>query len=170
MPLTRGVRSKSQGFSLLEMLVTLFIVGIIVSFGVKSFSALLNSGRTQQVANSLGAALAQARSESIARGGSVQMCGTDTGARCVTGFDTGWLVYEDTDNSNALNSTDNILSWYKEDHLNVTIASRDATNTAVNNFGFNHRGYPDLPLTITINSEDATNTVSLSANGRVSVQ
>jgi len=159
-----------KGFTLLELMVTLAILAIILGIGVSSFIPQLDSSHARAVSDSLRASIAQTRSESITRGGSVRLCGSSDGTSCVNTFNDGWIIYHDSDNSGALSTTDNILTWHEQEHGRLTIRSGNPLGAAITDFGFNYRGYPSTPLTFGVNS-GATNTlIELWAYGRVEIQ
>lgn len=73
----RAVRGRSRGLSLIELMVTIFIIAILLAVAVPSFSSLIASQRTKNAASMLYAALARARSEAITRNTNVSLAATD---------------------------------------------------------------------------------------------
>jgi type IV fimbrial biogenesis protein FimT len=92
---------RVAGFTLIELMVTLTILGILLMIGVPSFVAIQRSSELTSTANSLVAALGAARGEAMKRGRSavvVPKVGSD--------WTTGWTVFVDTNNDQVFNSTD----------------------------------------------------------------
>ena len=88
---------KSKGFTLLELLVTITVAGIILSFGVPAFISMVQNNRATTHTNDLVAALNLGRSEATRRAAPVTVCSSADGATCAGGNDwsTGWVVRSD---------------------------------------------------------------------------
>ena len=75
---------KHIGFTLIELMVAVAVVGVVVAIGMPSFGELLKNNRMVTQANTIIASLHQARSETINRGISVRIeplvAGTDWSA------------------------------------------------------------------------------------------
>ncbi len=162
-------RIVAGGFTLIEVLVVCMLIGILM-MGTTNFIPLVDEARSQQVADSLRAQIAQARSESVARGGNVRLCGSANGNTCTNSLSGGWVVYYDDDNDALLTAADSILSRYEQDSDWLTIDTTTGAGTNISQFGFDYRGFPTEALTIGINSGDSGNTLRLFANGRIDLQ
>lgn len=75
-------RTKQGGFSLLELMVTIAVLGIIVSIAVPSFRQMLRSSRLTSTSNELNALMQTARMEAVRSNGRVEICPTTDGATC----------------------------------------------------------------------------------------
>ncbi len=95
---------ENLGFTMIELLVTIGIVGILAALAVPNFQSSLHKNRAMGFANDLSAALNMARSEAIKRGQSVTVCTaalnnsdvvvTDLNAACsAVAWTQGWLVF-----------------------------------------------------------------------------
>jgi len=89
----------SSGYTLMELMVTVAIAGILLGVAIPSFTSIISSNRLTTYANELVAALNLARSEAIKRG--VQVTVRNKGAS--THWESGWNVFVDSDGSNAFN-------------------------------------------------------------------
>lgn len=87
----------NSGFTLVELIVTLVIAGILVSLAAPSFTSFIKNNRINSQANDLIADLSFARSEAIKRGASVTVCRSDDGQNCNAGaWTAGWIVLDAT--------------------------------------------------------------------------
>lgn len=98
---SRAVRRHVRGFTLIELMVTLVVLGIIVSIAMPAFSGLMNSNRLVAQSNELVGGIQLARGEAIRRNARVSFCGSTDGANCVADASawTHWLVVLDSDSS-----------------------------------------------------------------------
>lgn len=74
-----GVRRFGAGFTLIELMVTIFVAAILMAIAVPSFQHITTSSRLTTTANSLVSALHVARMEAIKRNADVEFCGTVDG-------------------------------------------------------------------------------------------
>ncbi|MCH7696734.1 MAG: GspH/FimT family pseudopilin [Proteobacteria bacterium] len=104
---------KHIGFTLIELMVAVAVVGVVVAIGMPSFGELLKNNRMVTQANTIIASLHQARSETINRGISVRIeplvAGTDWSA--------GWQLRID-----GSNPSDNDF----DDDVDIVIRSYEA--------------------------------------------
>lgn len=95
--------SRSRGFTLVELLVTLCILGVLLVTSVNFARQALDSMRLTAFANTFLAQLHMARSEAIKRNGPVAICMSVDGAACSPdgGWEQGWIMFHDADNDGA---------------------------------------------------------------------
>jgi len=79
-------RYRSGGFTLIELIITLAVLGIVLAFGVPAFNGVIENSRVTTQANTLLGAVNYARSEAVKRGETVSLQ-SEAG-----GFDRGWCV------------------------------------------------------------------------------
>jgi type IV fimbrial biogenesis protein FimT len=90
--------AATRGFTLVELLVTLAIFGILTALALPSFQTVMLGPRLSGYANSFTAAATLARSEAIKRNAQVSLCASADGASCATsgGWEQGWIVLSGT--------------------------------------------------------------------------
>ena len=94
-----------RGFTLVELLVTIAVAGVILTLGVPSMRQLMMNNRMTALTNDLATAVHLARTEAIRRGVSIGVCSgsadIDSGTGITTGqcqntpWNDGWLVIAD---------------------------------------------------------------------------
>lgn len=92
-----------SGFTLVELLAALVVLGVLIGVGVPALSAMVRDARLTTFTNELHAAAFLARSEAIRRGQRVTMCASRDGLQCAadTGWESGWVIFPDV-NANVL--------------------------------------------------------------------
>lgn len=99
----------SAGFTLVELLVTLIILGIVIAFAVPSFQTMATSNRMTNQVNTLSGVIANARSAaSVAPGATVTVCSSSDSSSCSssTQWDNGWIVFRDEDGDGSVDTGD----------------------------------------------------------------
>jgi prepilin-type N-terminal cleavage/methylation domain len=100
------MKSRSQGFTLTELMVGLALVAIILAVGAPSFTEFRRNNRLAGISNDFLAAIQVARTEAIKRQLPTAVCPSnnptaDDAAVCSAGAFTGWIAFVDV-NSNCL--------------------------------------------------------------------
>jgi len=70
------------GFTLVELMVTCAVIGILAVVGLPAMNWMINAGRLQGHTSDISAALQMARSEAVRRNASITVCGSSNGAAC----------------------------------------------------------------------------------------
>lgn len=84
-----------RGFSLLELMVTLAVAGVLVTVGVPGFFDIVRNNRAAANANEMVSAFSIARSEAIRRGARVSICSSANQTGCGGTWTDGWIVFVD---------------------------------------------------------------------------
>lgn len=106
---------KNQvGFTLVELIITLVIAGILLTIAVPSFNSFLMNSRLTTQINELVSAIQLSRSEAIKRGTNVTICKSSTGTSCGASWTNGWVVFEDANNNGAVDVSEPIVRIHGE--------------------------------------------------------
>lgn len=104
---------NNLGFTLIELIITLVIVGVLLGIGVPNFRSFIQNSRITSQSNELVGVLATARSEALKRNQAVVVCRsadpTAVTPTCTVGggtWETGWLVFADQNNNNSFTAAD----------------------------------------------------------------
>ena len=96
------MQKRQAGFTLMELMVTLAVAGIVLGMAVPNFRSFMLNSRLTSAANDLIVALHAARTEAIKRQLPVAMCATDDAGEAVPECSGGaygqWVVWVDADN------------------------------------------------------------------------
>lgn len=105
--------SRQRGFTLIELMVAVAIMGILFAFAIPNFESFVNSNRLTSGANEMVASLQTARMEALRRNRRVVVClSADPNSAtpgCTTTNPTGWVVFLDKDISGTFTTGDTLL-------------------------------------------------------------
>lgn len=97
-------RKSTSGFTLLELMITLSVAGILMAIAIPSFSDMMRNSRLTAYTNELVSALNIARSEAVKRGQHVVVRKTGTG------WENGWQVFVDVDRPAGNTAKENVFN------------------------------------------------------------
>lgn len=129
--------SRSRGFTLIELMVTLAVAAILLTIGVPSFRDLMIKSRLSGQVQEFYGTLNFARSEAIKRGFSVSICKSSNGTSCTGNWSDGWIIFLDSDEDKDTVNSDEILRIFPALPTNITLnANTPFTNyITYNRFG-----------------------------------
>ena len=99
--------ARRQGFTLIELMVTLAVAGVLLALGIPSLTRLVSSNRIALQTNEFVTALNLARSEAVKRGQGVAI--RSTGSGLGIDFASGWQVFNDANADGVLGSSSDII-------------------------------------------------------------
>lgn len=128
------------GFTLIELIVGITILGILSSVALPSFMNMIQNNRQASVINAFIADLHFARSEAIKRNSSISLCKSSNGTGCDISTDNnwnrGWIVFDDT-NSNGVANANEVVLRVGEALTQLTLRTTQAFN---NNLIYSAKG------------------------------
>lgn len=81
-----------HGFSLIELMIAISILGILMAIAVPSFNDAMLGSKLRSYANNFLASTYQARGEAIKRNAKVNLCASSNGTSCTGNWEQGWIV------------------------------------------------------------------------------
>jgi len=99
------VGNHNKGFTLLELMAAVAILGITMAFAIPGLTAMMANNRIATAATDLVAAMQLAKTEAVARVNPTTLCKSNDGANCAGGGDwqQGWIVFSDVNGDATVN-------------------------------------------------------------------
>ena len=176
-----GTRSRGRGFTLIELIVTVTILGVLAALAAPSVSEMILSNKLTGYANAFVASAQLARGEAIKRNATVVVCRAASAAGCAASgtWQQGWIVFSDdgagTHKGNGVLDSDETMLRYQQPlsadyHFTGNAYSLDFLPSG----GLQITGGALPPVTLTLCRSAPTagrqeRTVGLSTTGRTSV-
>jgi type IV fimbrial biogenesis protein FimT len=166
-----SVRGRSAGFTLLELLMTIVIAGVLLTLAVPSFIDTIRNNRILASANNLISGVNTARAEAIRRSRMVSICPSADGASCSTDWSAGWMVYVEKDVVKAGDAPNIDTILQVNDAVTKTSVARTAGTKDY--IRFTSRGLPEEAFTLQVKPQTCKSgyqirIVSVGAAGRAS--
>lgn len=168
----------SLGFTLIELMVTVSVLGVLMAIALPSFLPLLERWRVRQVSNALENSLYYARSEAMKRGGNVTMekigntAGTCQNASTTQDWGCGWVICHDANNNGTCNATETKLQEVRLSGTVNTMRKPSGKSLKFDRYGMTN-GANILSFTLSPErtgiATDSTATLCLAAGGRIRV-
>lgn len=123
-------RSRLRGFTLMELMVTLALAGVIVALAVPAMRDFMRNSRLAGASNDLLRSMNLARTEAIKRqSGNVVVCATanprasDGAIRCSYGAFQAWFVFHDANGNWQHDAGEDVLERHSSVSDTVTVNS-----------------------------------------------
>ena len=144
--------NKHSGFTLIELTITLAIVGILLMVGVPSLKTFMQGNQLIASTNELISALHIARSEAIKLNSRVSICESSDGTSCSStgSWRNGWIVFVDfagtlTNNGSSCTGLNTNCLLRVHGAINdplLSMSGVDTNSNAITSFTFTSRGMP----------------------------
>jgi type IV fimbrial biogenesis protein FimT len=131
--LSRSRPSPWQGFTLIELVITIAIAAILMAIAIPGYQYVITDNRMSAEVNDMLGAMQYARAEAVKEGSDVVVCSTANGTSCSGSatWQTGWIVFSDPDNNGTLEAGETILRYHNAFAGTDTFVSRDGTTNKV---------------------------------------
>jgi type IV fimbrial biogenesis protein FimT len=163
------LKLRQSGFTLLELLATILIAGILFSTAIPSFRNLIQNNRQVSHTNEFVTSMHLARSEAVKRGRVVRV----TAANASDSSDEwapGWSVWVDLNSSNTMNAGEELRGVIDMTDSITLNSTGDVSDYRYNPDGSLGAGANDtLDVCDSSRSGEVRRRISTSANGRVSL-
>lgn len=158
---------SSAGFTLVELIVVMAIIGILATIAIPSFRGFTDGSNVTAAVNDLVSAFNLARSEAVTRSTNVSVCKSANQTACVTtgNWDQGWIVFTDANADGTVNGTDAVLRVYAKPSGNTTMT---AAGNLVNRVTYASTGFFSGVFngTVTVTSGSRSEQVIANNTGR----
>ena len=167
-----SVHHREKAFTLVEMIMTLVLIGILVAIALPSYRAVMQNMRVSSVSNDFMATLSYARSEALKRNQPVSICAaTDSDfTRCGSNSNwaNGWIVFVDSDSNGIIASSSDRLKTH--DALsNGSLILSSLPYITYNHSGFLGSNAGSFTISTAGCSGSSAQLITLSIIGRASV-
>lgn len=166
----------SSGFTVIEVLVVVVILGVLAALAAPSFRPIIEKWRVQQAVESMRSTLYYARSEAIKRGGRITVLKNPLTSECPQAsskqeWSCGWIVFADTNDSGTRQASEEILQTFTSPTgINVMNSKSGGTLFRVDRWGqingLGAQGFTFSPVGLGIASPHATK-LCVSSGGRI---
>ncbi len=123
--MTSRTRDRSLGFTMVEAMIVVAIMGLLVALAAPPLSDFLENAQARQNTNELLSSLLLARSEAVTRNMPVSLCTAGSSlTACNAGMDwtDGWISFEDIDADGVRDIGEELIEQHSE--LNSTTLIR----------------------------------------------
>lgn len=133
---------QQQGFTLLELMITVAIIAIVAAIAAPSFNTQISNNRAAALGEELTGALNFARSEAVRRGSRVSLCASADGATCGDTWTDGWIVVADSATSDMADTVvvDEVLRSWEAPSANATVSVQQESGGATGFVRFSRLG------------------------------
>lgn len=142
-PCVGNTSPRHAGFSLVELMITVTIMGILLAMAVPSFDRLIKDNRRSSIVNELIGNAMLARAEAAKRGQPVALCGNTSSGACTGGatWDYGWTLFVDVNGNGVIdtnvtvngvtyNEANMVLKQFRNDYPTIKVSSNAGVTTS----------------------------------------
>lgn len=165
---------KNSGFTLLELVVSVVVVGILTALAVPTFTSFIQNNRIQTLKQDFVSMLTLARSEAIKRGSPVSLCAASSTALTACGAATdwanGWILFTDPNSNGTIGSTANIIR-VQNSFIDRGAITTNQSRITYNSIGSISAGNSTYTISATgCKGANSARTITIAPTGYYSVQ
>jgi type IV fimbrial biogenesis protein FimT len=164
-----------HGFTLLELMVAVAVLGILLGVGVPAFREMMAANRLTSMVNEIVTAFTVARSEARKRGIPVTLCAANAqqdGCEDTAEWNDGWIVFtDDIGTPGVVDDDDEVLQVFPAPPAGFAVTA--TLPTTMSYVRFQRSGAPDPPSARTLKltrpdcSGSKARQISIASMGRV---
>ncbi len=163
------------GLTLVELLVTIAVLGVLLSIGIPAFGGLIQESRLTAATNRFVGALHATRSEAVHRNRRVTLCKSADAVQCSAtgGWQQGWIIFVDTVAAGERSEDDPILAVGGRFPDGIAIAGNSPVENYISyvGLGSTRRASGGLQMgTVTLCAGDSGRRIIISRTGRARVE
>ena len=116
---------RTSGFTLLELMVAIALIGILLALAGPSFRDFTSSNRVTAANNNLITALNLARAEATRRSTPVAICPSADGKTCgdATNWASGWIVFQNPGTAGVIAQASDVLQAWNGETGNISFST-----------------------------------------------
>lgn len=157
---------SSAGFTLLECLVVVAIVGVVTSLALPSYAQFIDREKISALSDEFAKTVTVARSAAIKSGVPVVLCASSNGDACTADWSAGWMAFVDNDRDGIAHADENVLARRTNSSNSVQVNVNDLSGDGVNAVRFNYRGAPNSPLAVTVTKGGQISSIAVTSFGQ----
>jgi type IV fimbrial biogenesis protein FimT len=174
-----GSPTRQSGFTLIELIIVMILVGILVAIGVPSYKSITTSSRMSAESNALLGDLQYARAEAVREGEPVTVCISSSGTSCdtaSTSWQEGWIIFTDLNDDQKVDAAGDAVLRVQRAFSSTDTFTSSNTDYAVTftREGFAYLGAAGGSMTITLHDAAAeqyySRCLNISQAGMMSIQ
>lgn len=153
------MKSRSQGFTLIELMIAITVLSILFAVALPSYREFTRNNRVTAAQNDLVTAFTYARSEALRQSTPVTVCASADGDTCsgTSNWATGWIAFTDASGTAAQVNTPDDEVLQRWDGLNVDMkleASEAFVRYAASGMIADSPAVSSFPVTFDIHARD----------------
>lgn len=134
--------TKTAGFTLIELVITLAVVGVLAGIVAPSFVYFIKDNRMTAQINNLIATVHTARAEAATRRSIVTLCATTDASSCnTTAWEKGWILFTDATGNASVDTGDEIIRYQQALEGDTTLRESGFSFTSNGRVTFNTNGF-----------------------------
>jgi len=109
-PPPRSPGVLQRGFSFLEIVIVVVILGVVLAIAAPNYTAMVNGNHLVATGNELLAVVQQARIEAVRRNQRVVVCPSSDGSSCGSDWSLGWLSFQDNNRDDLVSVGEAVIT------------------------------------------------------------